>query len=200
MAAFTTAFLIGLAAASATTSAVGSIKAGRASKRAGEAERDAANAQADLADTNAAVADRQAADAIARGAEEERRFRDTVAGIVGAQRAGFAASNVDVGSGSALLTQRDAEHLGNLDALQIRSNAEREARGFRDEGVDLRQRAVIARRTGVYAEAAGRAAAGQHYAGAVSTILGTTASLVEARYGFGGSAGRRRANASLVGG
>jgi hypothetical protein len=83
------------------------------------AEKEAADSQADLADYNAAVAELQAKDAETRGAEEANRFRKSVNVMVGAQRAGFAAGNIDVGFGSAVDVQADAAFLGELDALTI---------------------------------------------------------------------------------
>lgn len=163
--------------------------AGKASEQAGAAARRAAEAQAELAEYNAAVADVQARDAVARGAIEEAQFRRDLDVLVGAQRAGYAAGNIDVGYGSAVDVQADAAFLGELDALTLRTNAAREAWGYQVEAVDLRRRAVLAREEGVQLEATGRAeASGYRRAGAlgaVSTGVGTGASLLQARYGFG---------------
>lgn len=163
--------------------------AGRASDEAGEAARRAGEAQAQLADYNAAVADLQARDAVARGAIEEAQFRRDLNVLVGAQRAGYAAGNIDVGYGSAVDVQADAAFLGELDALTLRTNAAREAWGYQVEAVDLRRRALLARTEGAQLEQAGRAeASGYRRAGAlggVGTGVGTGASLLQARYGFG---------------
>lgn len=183
MGAFTTLAILGGVAA--VGKAYGSIKAGDAAARAGVAERESAESAAGLFDYNAAVADLQASDAIARGAEEENRFRAGVRGIVGAQRAGFAAGNVDVGFGSALDVQADAAYLGELDALTIRTNAAREAWGYKVEAEDLRRRGQITRKEGKNAELAGREQRLQSRIGAASTILGTAGSLVGQKYGFG---------------
>lgn len=184
MAAFSSV-MIGLAIAGAGVSAVQRIRAGNAAAEAGEAQREAAESQAELAEYNAAIADLQAADAIERGAQDESRFRAGVRGIVGAQRAATAGSNVDVGFGSALDVQADAAFLGELDALTIRTNAAREAWGFEVEATDLRKRAEIARKEGVFLERAGREARTQSRIEAGSTLLGAGTSLLQARYGFG---------------
>jgi len=165
--------------------AVGAIKGGNAAKRAGEAGKRASDAQADLADYNASVADLQAADAIDRGKDEEGRFRLQVRGLIGSQRAGFGASNVDVGFGSAVDTQADAAFLGELDALTIRTNAAREAWGYQVQAEDLRRRGQIARQEGVYLEEAGRAERSASRIAAAGTIAAGTGSLLQARYGFG---------------
>jgi hypothetical protein len=195
MAGFTTAGLI--FAIGAGVQAYGtwraSRQAARASEEAGAAERRAAESQAALADWNAGIADLQAKDAIERGAEDESRFRQYVRQMVGSQRAGFAAANVDVGFGSALEVQADAAMLGELDALTIRTNAAREAWGFQVQAQDLRQRAEIARSEGVMLEEAGRTqAAGQRAAGTLGAIrigLGAGSSLLQQRYGFGRQGG-----------
>ena len=158
MAGFTTAaIMIGLGVASAASSAYGSIKQGNESKK--------------LADYNAGIADAQATDALARGREDEDRFRTDARRIKGTQRAAIAASGVEVDSGSARDIQADAASLGELDALTIRHNAEREAWGF---GVD----AENSRRQGRNAQSAGRNQA-------IGTTIGTGYSLLEAKYGWG---------------
>lgn len=189
---FTTTALI-IAGVGAGVQAYGTWRASRAQARATEeaasAERRSAESVATLHDFNASVADLQAKDAIARGRDEESRFRQYVRGLVGAQRAGFAASNVDVSFGSALEVQADAVELGELDALTIRTNAAREAWGYQVQGEDARRRADITRREGVNVEAAGRETARAQRTsgtyGAIGIGLGAGSSLLQMRYGFG---------------
>jgi len=168
---------------------IGGIMSGRAQKKAGEAQKRAAYAQADLADYNAAVADLQASDALERGRIEEARFRKTVEAVIGAQRAGTAAGNIDVGFGSAVDIQADATLLGELDALTIRSNAMREAWGQRVHAADLRTRADISRKEGVMLQDAANAQATATYFGAAASLATTTGSLLMSKYGWGGSGG-----------
>jgi len=183
--AWMTGIALALSAAGAATQAVGTIKAGNAAKRAGEAQQRASDSQAELAEFNAEVAALQAEDALKRGTEEEQRFRSTIRGTIGAQRAGFAAGNIDVGYGSAVDVQADAATLGELDALTIRTNAAREAWGYKVAESDLRRRAEIARKEGVYLEAGGRAQQSASRWGAASGLVGTGGSLLAARYGWG---------------
>lgn len=191
MAFTTTGIMLGMAIGGTALSAYGQIRAGQAAKRAGEAQRDAAESQAQLADYNAAVADIQSRDALERGMEDEQRFRQKVRLLIGEQRAGQAAGNVDVGFGSAVDVQADAAFLGELDALQVRNNAAREAWGYKVQGEDLRKRAEIARKEGVYLEKAGGEQRTAAYTAAAGTILTGTTSLMMDRYGF--SNARRRA-------
>jgi hypothetical protein len=186
---FTTAALI-LAGIGAGTQAVGSIKAGNAAKKAGQEQRAASESEAQLQEYNAAVADLQAKDAVTRGQEEENRFRQGVKAMVSQQRTGFAAGNIDVNFGSAVDVQADATLLGERDALTIRTNAAREAWGFQVQGEDLRKRAQIARKEGVYLEAAGKQQQTASRFQAAGGVLSTGSSLLYSRYGFNGGGTR----------
>jgi hypothetical protein len=198
---------LGFMVAGAATSAYGQYRSGQAQEDAANAQgaaearaglllQDVSESQAQLAEYNAAVAHIQARDAIVRGEEEANRFRSSVRLMVGEQRAGFAAGNIDVGFGSAVDVQSDAALLGELDALTIRTNAAREAWGYRVEAEDLTTRAEIARQEGRNAAETGRigqqtaAAQGRGFAragmiGAAGSLLGAGGSYFEARYGFG---------------
>jgi hypothetical protein len=165
-------------------SAYSTWKAGQAAKQAGEHQQEAANSQADLTDTNADTSTAQAEDAIARGAEEESRFRTQVRGAIGSQRAQIAANNIDVSYGSAVDVQADAAQLGELDALTVRTNAAREAWGYNVQAADLHARAAIQRKEGINAAEAG--AQGQSAANwaMAGNLIGGSASLLQMRYGF----------------
>lgn len=182
MAAFT-AFAIA-SAVGAAVSAKQSHDAGQASKRAGAAEQEAANSQAALDDYNANVALEQASDAMARGKETEARYKDGVNQVLGAQKAGYAGGNIDVTSGSAVDVANDARRLAELDIATIRTNTAREAMGYTVQAHDLSARAAIARKTGKYQAEAGVAAAAQGNLAGFSTALGTTTSLLQAKYGY----------------
>lgn len=171
---------------SAAVNAVGQIKAGGAAEDAGKAQQAAAESEAQLSDYNAAVADLQATDAVTRGTQQENRFRVGVRGLIGSQRAAFAGNNVDVGYGSTVDVQADAARLGEFDALQIRTNAAREAWGYKVQATDLRARAAIQRKEGANAALAGQVAHGAAYWQAGSTILGATTSMLQAKYGMKG--------------
>lgn len=174
-----------LGAASMGLQAYGQWKAGKAEKDAGIAQRRAAESQANLSEYNAAVADLQAKDALQRGDIEANRFRQRTRVLIGEQRAGYAAGNVDVGYGSAVDVQADAAFLGELDALTVRTNAAREAWGYRVEATDLRKTADIQREEGANFEAAGRQRQTAQRWQAIGTIASGSYSLLESRYGFG---------------
>jgi len=177
--------MTGLMLAGAAIKTIGGIKAGNAMARAGEKQQEAANSQAELSDFNAQVADLQATDAIARGEQEEARFRTLIAGAIGSQRVGFAAANIDVGFGSAVDVQADAAMLGELDALTIKTNAKREAWGYQVQGEDLRRRGQIQRKEGSAMAEAGRAQRTASRFDVAGSLINTGASLLEIQYGFG---------------
>jgi hypothetical protein len=104
--------------------------------------------------------------------------------MVGTQRAGFAAGNIDVGSGSAVDVQADTAFMGELDALQIRTNAAREAWGYSVEADDMRKRAVIARKTGVMVAATGRENATSTYIQGANTLLTGATNLYKTTQGL----------------
>ena len=120
---------------------------------------------------NAAFAEFQADDALARGAINEQRQRQTTKQVIGSQRVSFAAQNVDVNQGSALDVQADAAYLGELDALTIRNNAAKEAFGYRTGAGDYLQQGQYAWQTGQMQ--------------GINTILGAGGSLLLAKYGGG---------------
>lgn len=159
------------------------IKSGQAQKAAGKAENAAAESQAELQDYNATLADQQAADALAQGDVQSNDFRTQVRGMIGRQRSLSAGSNVDVSFGSAADVQADAAKLGELDALQIKTNAARTAWGYQVNAADLRKSAEITRKTGVAAADAANARGNAAYVGAAGAGLLGTASLLEKRYG-----------------
>lgn len=165
-----TSFMLGTAIAGMGISAYGQYRAGKAAQAAAESE-------AQQHEFNAQVAELQAEDAIARGRDEESQFRRGVRALIGSQRAGFAGQGVKVGVGSAADVAADTAFLGELDARQIRANAQREAWGFQVEAADRRMAADVARKGGRAAASAGKWAA-------AGTLLGGTSSLLAARYGW----------------
>ena len=90
--------------------------------------------QSSVAQNNQIIANQKAEDAVERGKLEERSHRIKIAQLMGQQRAGAASRGVIVDAGSALDIELDTAAIGELEALTIRDNAEREALGFRQQG------------------------------------------------------------------
>lgn len=97
---------------------------------------------------NSLMAQGQAADALARGVQDEQRFRRRGKGLIGKQRAGYAGQGVQVDSGSAAAVQEDTGAIIEEDATTIRLNAAREAWGFQIEAGNLEAQGNIARTEG----------------------------------------------------
>jgi len=113
--------------AAAGVSAVGSYRQAKAQK-------DAAKYQATVARNNAIISERQADDRRARGKQEERNFRKQLSQLKGKQRSIYAGSGVIVDEDTPLDVLGQTAELGELDAMTIRNNAEREAYGFEVQG------------------------------------------------------------------
>ena len=105
----------------------GAMAQAQGQRHAGESKAAEYRYQAEIDENNRKVALWKAADAKARGAKDEAAHRVKVAALKGRQRSALAASGVELGSGSALDILGDTAALGELDALTIRSNAERES-------------------------------------------------------------------------
>jgi len=117
--------------------------------------------QQGVAEYNARVAENEAEQVRRVGAERENVQRQRTAELISRQRAQLGASGVDVGSGSALQLQEDAQVLGEVDALRIRRN-------FEDRATGLETQASLTRQQGEAARSASRSAT-------FGTLLGTAA-------------------------
>lgn len=146
--------------------------------RAGSSQAKLAEYNAKVSENNATVDEIKAQDAIARGYQEETIHRKSTRQIIGSQRASFAAQGVEVNDGSALDVQLDVVRLGELDAITIRTNAAREAWGYKVDAMNDKASADDIRAGGQIAKQAGRNAA-------VSTVLTGAGSLLQQKYGIG---------------
>lgn len=112
-------------------SLVNSYSQSQALKAQGKAAQQSAN-------TQAAWQDIQAQDALMRGAQEEGQQKTRTRQMIAAQRAAQGAQGLDPNEGSALLLQEDTAGMGALDALTIRTNAQREAMGLTSRAMTTR--------------------------------------------------------------
>lgn len=103
-----------------------------------------------VANRNAAQAEIFAKDAVARGEQKADQERRKVGYKIGAQRVGLAASNVDVGSGMGLDIIGDTALLGEMDVQIIRQNADREAKGYKNQAANFRMEASAAKSSGLW--------------------------------------------------
>lgn len=119
-----------LASIAPYASLAGGVISGAGAVQSAEAQGSAAKYQAQVAANNEQIAKQNAQLASAAGstAVEAQGLKERA--TVGAIEAGQAASNVDVNSGSALDVRTSAVDLGQLEALTIRSNAEKQVYGY----------------------------------------------------------------------
>lgn len=125
-----------IAAASLGATIFGTVFSAVGASQQASAQASQMNYQAAVARNNEIISNRLADDAIKRGQVEEENHRRKVNQIKGDQRVGFAARNIDLGSDTVIETLQDTAMLGELDALTIRNNSEREAYGFRTQGMN----------------------------------------------------------------
>ncbi len=123
--------------ASTLFSIVGFVTQGQAARAQGQAAAQAAGYQASIARRNQIIANRAAEDALARGEAAKGRKELQTRQFISRQRTAQAGQGQKVDVGSALELVQDTAQFGKLDALQIRANAEREALGFRTQGLNF---------------------------------------------------------------
>ena len=143
--------------ASMIMTGVGTIMQMQSARAQGQAEQQRYDYQAKVNENNKQIAEWQAQDSIDRGSVKEKQHRIKVSQLKGTQRSVLAASGVVVDDGSALDILGDTAELGELDALTIRSNAEREAYDYKVAGMNEGAQAEINRISGQNAASAGRA-------------------------------------------
>ena len=159
-----------MAAAGAVVTAYGTYQKG-------QAEQAAAKYQQRVAKNNAILAERSAVDAEQRGAVAEAQARARGRMIIGAQKAAFAAGGIDVGSDTVGDITSSQAGLNELDALTVRSNASREAAGFRTEGMNYNAQALALK-------AQGQNASYFSKMGAASTLLTGSADVANKWYTY----------------
>lgn len=160
------------AAASLAFTAFGTLNQAMGQKQAAEAESQMYNYQAAVDRNNAKIAEWQAQDAEKRGKEEERKRRILTGQQKGTQRTAFAANGIDLGSESVAETLADTEMIGEMDALTIRSNAKREAYGYRVQGSNYNASAVNNQYAAKNSKTAGKMAATNTILGGAATMTG----------------------------
>lgn len=104
--------------------------------------------QADMAETNARLAETAAQQELLRGQREYGTSRLKTAALKSAQRVGMAANGIDLGSDTALNVLTTTDVMGEIDANTIAANAVRAAWGYRTQGVNMANEAMVKRAAG----------------------------------------------------
>lgn len=101
--------------------------------------------EAETEGANVEIARLLGRDALTRGLLDEFTFRREASQAQGAQRARFAATGVDLNSGSAARLQEEMVVATDLEALAIRQNSQREKFGFDLEAYNSQRKEGLAR-------------------------------------------------------
>lgn len=137
------------------------------------AYRASGKSQEALANYNAEIGHLRAQDAIARGEVAADKQHLLGRKVIGSQRAAFAASGVDITDpdSTAVNTFADTAAVSELDALTIRTNAAREAWGYRMQAQNDQALGKVAR------------AEGENKA--IGSLISAGGSVLYGKYGFG---------------
>ena len=141
----------------------------------GKAQAAANNYNAKVSEMNAQISERRARDALERGALEEQQKRRETQALLGKQKAAMAANGVDLTFGSPLDTIVDSAVLGELDALTIRKNSQREEYDYRVQATNQRAQKTLQ-------EGAAQSALSGSYLGAAGTVLGGVGNAYKSYY------------------
>lgn len=170
-----TALTVGAAVVGAGVSAYGIEQQGKAASN-------AAQYNSEVAANNAKIAQQNSAYAAAEGEQNTNAALMKTRAEVGAIKASQAASGVDVDSGSAVDVRSSAAETGELNAINIRSEAARKAYGYQTEAAGYSGQAGLDK-----SAASNDAAAGD--IGADASIIGGLGKAGEdyTKYGAGNS-------------
>ena len=119
------------------------------------AQASAYESQANAANQNAKISEKQAEIASQNGAQEEKQMRQRGAAMIASQKAGFAASGIDSGAGSALDVTNDTSTQNELDALAIRRSSANQVWNYQTEATNYKNQANAARYAAKNAKTAG---------------------------------------------
>lgn len=139
----------------ATLAIISSVVSGVGAIAQGQAAKSSANYNAALAENNAKIASQNATWAAQSGEQKVAQRQSKTRAEAAAIATNQAASGIDIGSGSALDVKTSAAQLGELNAINIRSDAARQAYGFQTEQASDLAQASLDRAQGKNAENAG---------------------------------------------
>ena len=148
-------------------SVLGSVVSGVGQLSSGNASLAAAKYNSQVASENAQIAQQNETWAAQAGEQQVGEQAQKTRATVGAIKAAQAANNVDVNSGSAVMLLPSAAALGELSALNIRSNAARTAYGYATQSASETSKSQLDTFEGEQAQIAGDVGAGASVLGGV---------------------------------
>lgn len=168
---------ISVAALSLGSSILGGLFSAYGAIQQGKAQSAQLKYQAQVAENNKIRAQYLQEDALKRGqiAERQERLRGRL--LIGQMRSAIGSSGAIVDQGSALDLTVDQAGVNELDALNVRNSAAREAQGFEIQGQEFGREAVLSRN-------AASTARSNALLSATGTLLGTAGSVADKWYRF----------------
>lgn len=124
---------------------VGAVSSAVGSYYGAQSQKSSLNFAAGIADINAGMAEKSAQAELERGAREFQASRLKTANLKSRQKVAIAANGVDMGSGSAQAILNTTDIMGEIDAKEIEVNATRSAWGYRQQGTQYQNEALIKR-------------------------------------------------------
>lgn len=103
--------------------------------------------QANIADLNAGLSEKAAESELLKGEREEQSARLKTAQVKSAQRAAMAANGIDLGSETPTRILNSTDVMGEIDANTIKRNAIASAWGYRIQGAQYGNEALVGRAT-----------------------------------------------------
>lgn len=110
-----------------------------------QAQRDNLRFQADMASINARIAEQSAQSALDAGNRQVGALTLKAGQLKSGQRAAMAANGVDLGQGSAAEVLASTDLMKEIDVNTLTANAVRSAWGYRTQGVNYQNQALLAR-------------------------------------------------------
>jgi len=107
------------------------------------AQKTALEGQAELAKINARIAELGAQSVISQGQQQVGALTLKASQVKGGQRAAMAANGIDLGVGSAAEIQASTDIMKEIDANTITANAVRSAWGYKTQGVNMQNDALM---------------------------------------------------------
>lgn len=131
--------------------------------------------QAAVADVNARIAELGAQSALYQGQQQVGALTLKAGQVKSSQRAAMAANGIDLGEGTAAEIQATTDLVKEIDMATLEANAVRSAWGYRTQGVNYQNEALMAR------SAAGAISPGMS---AFSSLLGSAGSVASSWYNY----------------
>ena len=136
-------FSAGMGYASIFTSIIGAIGSASLARTQAKANQSALNFQSDMAKINARMAERSAQSVLLQGQQQVGALTLRSGKIKSAQRVALAANGVDLGEGNAAEIQATTDLITEVDKNTIEANAIRSAWGYRTQGVNASNQALM---------------------------------------------------------